>query len=166
MNNQLSRDDIAFVVVTGMIVALSAMLYIGFVNSFEPATLQVGQRSWSTTSELYHYETEMVCSPDYDEDGKFAGTTCTPDTDKVVDERYIHHGVENDPITYHDFVNVRYGYHTSYTFSGNVTLIVNDAKQIVYKPDQNTYGKLARGAYCVGEVGWFNYVRRLNCSGR
>lgn len=161
MDHTLSRDGKAFI---SLFVAVTTLilLYVCFANSFEPATFQVGQRSWRTVSELYHYESDTDCSYDPDTER----IECVTEQDKVVDERYVHSGMNNDPITYHLFVNAPYGYSSSYYFYGDVSLIVNETKTISYKPSQNIYESLSSGMYCIGEVGWFNHVRRLNCSGR
>lgn len=168
--NGYSDDETVALVFAIVAIVIGITLYIMFLASFEVATFQVSQRSWWTESELYHTETSMDCDPvtTTDPNTGISTTTieCEPESYDVVDERYTFSGTNDDPITYYSFLNHRWDQKTRYAFHADVKLIVNEQKTITYKPNQRTYESLASGMYCVGEVGWFNHVRNLNCSGR
>lgn len=142
-------------------IGLSILFAVLFFRSFEPAQFLVLSKEWETVTELVHDETDTyrVCDTN--------GNDCRweTDTDTVVDEREKLSGNGYDPIAYYEGFTPKGDQYIRHRLHTSVRLGYGDTT-VMFRPPRNLYDQLPLGGYCVGEIGWFNSIRRMNCSGR
>lgn len=142
-------------------IALVVIVFLFSLNrSFEPAQFQVLSKQWESTTELVHDETDadLVCDTNGD-------CEMVSDTDTVVDESVTLSGQGLDPIIYHTGFAPRNDQRIRHRLRTDIQLD-HAGTAVTYRPNQEVYEQLPLGAYCYGEIGWFNLVRRVRCGGR
>ncbi len=142
-------------------ILLAILFVVLFFRSFEPAQFLVLSKEWESVTELVHDETDTyrVCDTN--------GNDChwETDTDTVVDERVRLSGEAYDPIAYYEGFTPKGDQYIRHRLYTRVRLGYGEATAM-YHPHQSLYEQLPLGGYCVGEIGWFDSIRRVNCSGR
>lgn len=133
-------------------IAFGVLVVIGFLfflnRSFELAQFQVLSKQWESTTELVHSET--------DDDDR---------TITVVDASVTLSGQGLDPIAYYNSFVPRSDQYIRHWLRTDIQLD-HAGTAVTYRPNQGVYEQLPLGAYCYGEIGWFNLVRRMRCGGR
>lgn len=143
-----------------LVIAAAILALIGMEMSYATASFQVAEKSWETTTQLAHDETDWdyVC----DDSGDCEWES---DTRTVIDQEVKFSGRGLDPVYFHQgFKPTSEQY--IITHFGGVVVLIYEGERISISVKLPTYEKSPLGAYCYGEIGWFNSVRRLSCGGR
>lgn len=174
-NSSLTQEQSLVLLALAFVTVLVSLIVFAFYNaSFEPTSFSVQRKEWSTTTELYHM-LDVLKTRTYDDcrtntqTGNRECTTVTEtywDEEKRVDDRQSYSGKNDAPVRYHHFDKYRSDQEISYYFSANVYLFVEDELSVTYKPNQRIYENMPIGSFCTGEIGWFNHIRNVNCTGR
>lgn len=148
--------------ILAILLIFAACLVFGVLleRSFESARFQVLSKRWESTTELVHDETDTDYVCDTNGDCEWAS-----DTDTVVDESVTLSGQGLDPIVYHTGFVPQSDQRIRHRLRTDVQLD-HAGTAVTYRPNQATYERLPLGAFCYGEIGWFNLVRRVQCGGR